>query len=91
MKNCAILSALLISTFGCTTIDTVTDDKIENKVYSGTAKHIDLGCGHGVCIDAPFSFVLDTILLPATIPVTLYKVSKSDEEVQRENYVERQE
>lgn len=73
MRRYLILIMLAFS--GCTTIDTVSDEKVKNKILSGTARHIELQCAHAVCIDAPFSLVLDVVLLPATIPLTFYKNS----------------
>ncbi len=65
-----ILSLLILPTLSqCVSVDSLQNAE-PNKVYAGTRAHIALQCAHGVCIDAPFSFVLDTVLLPVTIPWT---------------------
>src|SRR6266850_3202781 len=61
----------------CATIVTLSEDETKNKVYSGTLRHIDLKCGHAVCLDFPFSLVTDTLLLPLTIPWSLINLIKS--------------
>ncbi len=62
---------------GCATIGTLSEKETKNKVYSGTIRHVELKCAHGVCIDFPFSFVADTVLLPITIPWTLVNLARS--------------
>lgn len=64
-----IIAALLIMS-GCETVFTLKHEDGKNKIYTGTISHINGFCNHGRCLDAPFSFVLDTILLPVTIPWT---------------------
>lgn len=65
---------------GCTTIDTISDKNVNNKIFSGTIRHVELACGHAVCIDAPFSFVADVVLLPVTIPWSIYNGATVDSE-----------
>jgi len=72
-----IITALLIIS-GCETVYTLKHENGRNKVYTGTISHINGFCDHGRCLDAPFSFVLDTILLPATIPWTAYNYIATD-------------
>lgn len=63
---------------GCTTIDTVSDKNINNKIFSGTIRHVELACAHAVCIDAPFSFAADVVLLPVTVPWSIYNATTKD-------------
>lgn len=70
-----IILALVASS--CTTIGTLTEPETKNKIYSGTIRQAELKCAHGTCIDFPFSFAADTLLLPVTIPWTLVNHSKS--------------
>ncbi len=51
----------------CVSVESLQNTE-PNKIYAGTRAHLTLKCAHGVCIDAPFSFVVDTLLLPVTIP-----------------------
>jgi len=73
--NCSFIFSILFAISGCTTIGTLGEEEHNNKVYSGTLRQFELACGHAVCIDFPFSFVADTILLPVTIPWSIYNVS----------------
>jgi uncharacterized protein YceK len=74
-----LVSILLVLTIGslagCTTLSTLGEEEHNNKIYSGTIRQVELGCGHGVCIDFPFSLVADTVLLPVTIPWSIYNTS----------------
>lgn len=55
---------------GCGTLANTFEPEPENKIYVGV--RADLGAvGHGGLLDLPFSFVLDTLLLPYTIPKTI--------------------
>jgi uncharacterized protein YceK len=74
----SFLLAALITLSGCATLATLSEDETKNKIYSGTIRHIELKCAHATCIDAPFSLVLDTLLLPFTIPKTIWNSSKSE-------------
>lgn len=79
MKNIFLFAAaitLLLS--GCATIVSLQEDG-KNKIYSGTIKHFELGCAHAVCLDFPFSLAADTVVLPYTIPRTIYNCISSDE------------
>lgn len=67
----AALIVLLSSVTGCVTVGTLVENKSANKVYSGTARHIQSGCSSIVCVDLPLSFVADTAMLPVTVPWTL--------------------
>lgn len=60
-----------ITLTGCYSMQTLSDQSKKNKVYSGTIEHVEIECRHGACVDAPFSFILDTTLLPLTIPWTI--------------------
>lgn len=58
---------------GCATTVTVFEEDPDNLVYSGTRRDLDgWAFAHGGFIDLPFSFVFDTILLPYTIPRTIW-------------------
>ena len=73
-----IISCMYIS--GCTTIITLSEPETKNKIYSGTVRQIELKCAHGTCLDFPLSFILDTVILPITIPVTIYNYATSKSE-----------
>jgi uncharacterized protein YceK len=73
MRISPILFALALS--GCATIGTLGEPETRNKVYSGTIRDIQLKCAHGTCLDLPFSLAPDTVVLPATIPWSLYNAS----------------
>jgi len=73
--NCSFILSILFSIGGCTTIGTLGEEDNNNKVFSGTLRQFELGCAHGVCIDFPFSLVADAVLLPVTIPWSVYNVS----------------
>lgn len=80
VKRVVVVSlAFMVS--GCMTVGTLADSETKNKVYSGTIAHVENGCGHGLCLDLPFSLVLDTVLLPVTIPFTIYKFVTTPEVV----------
>jgi uncharacterized protein YceK len=65
---------LLLNT-GCVSIGTLSEKEHNNKVFSGTIRHMELSCDHGICVDLPFSLVTDVVLLPVTIPWSIYNVS----------------
>jgi uncharacterized protein YceK len=67
-----MLFALALS--GCATIGTLGEPQTRNKVFSATIKDIQLECAHGSCLDLPFSPAADTVVLPATIPWSIYNV-----------------
>ncbi|MBU2893720.1 YceK/YidQ family lipoprotein [Colwellia sp. D2M02] len=83
MRKCSSLSFLILFTFlsaGCTTIYTLGNEEQNNKIFSGTIRQVELACGHAVCVDFPFSLVADVVLLPATIPWSIYNVSTNSAE-----------
>ncbi|GAA0810990.1 hypothetical protein GCM10009111_02800 [Colwellia asteriadis] len=71
---------VLLSTTGCVSIGTLGEKEHNNKVFSGTIRHMELACAHGICVDFPFSLVTDTVLLPVTIPWSIYNVSTDSAE-----------
>jgi uncharacterized protein YceK len=68
---------------GCATIFTVTEEKPRNKIYSGTMASFSNSWWfiHGGIFDWPFSLVLDTVLLPYTVPKTIVNYCCSDKAV----------
>lgn len=65
------LAALLLPALsGCGTLANTFEEEPKNKIYIGVRVDID-AFGHGGFLDLPFSLVLDTILLPYTIPKTI--------------------
>lgn len=73
---------VLVTTAGCATIVTLQEDG-RNKIYSGTLRHFDLACAHATCLDFPFSLVADTVILPYTIPLTIYNVASGSDAKQK--------
>lgn len=75
MKHCLKsmaprVSALALS--GCATLANTFEDEPKNKIYVGVRQDFTgRTFAHGGFVDWPFSLVLDTILLPYTIPVTI--------------------
>lgn len=69
-----VLITLLGLSSGCSTLFYISEDEPPNKIYVGTREI--LRNPHRVLLDLPFSFVLDTVLLPYTIPVTIYNSTK---------------
>lgn len=62
----AALTLLVLSSAGCGTLGTMFDPKCARwEPYSGVAASAN---GHMTQIDIPFSFGLDTVCLPITIP-----------------------
>jgi uncharacterized protein YceK len=70
MRISLVLLAVALS--GCATIGTLGEPQTRNKVFSGTIRDIQLEGAHGTCLDFPFSLVGDIVVLPATIPWSLY-------------------
>lgn len=67
----ATVIALALS--GCATTIAVFEEDPDNLVYSGTRRDLDgWALAHGGFLDLPFSFVFDTVLLPYTIPRTIW-------------------
>lgn len=61
-----------LSLSGCATLANTFEDEPKNKVYVGVRQDFTgWTFAHGGLIDWPFSLVLDTILLPYTIPKTI--------------------
>ena len=74
MKLLLILSACLCS--GCGTIVTLShNQEWPNQIYAGTRASAN---GHVTQIDVPFSLIADTLVLPYTIPRTIYNLSQQD-------------
>jgi uncharacterized protein YceK len=75
----AATTALLIAALcGCATAGTLAEHETKNKVFSGTIRHVELKCAHGVCLDFPFSLVADTVLLPVTIPWSIANWARAE-------------
>ena len=53
---------------GCGTVGSLVDREQPTKVYAGTRASAN---NHGGMLDTPFSLMLDTALLPVTIPWTI--------------------
>ena len=71
---------LALALSGCATSVTVFEEDSDNLVYSGARRDLDgWAFAHGGFIDLPFSFVFDTVLLPYTIPRTIWKHAKAEE------------
>lgn len=91
LTRCLLALPVLMTLAGCGTLATLEEKENRNKVYSGTIRHVELKCAHATCLDAPFSVLLDTLLLPVTLPWTAYnymaadKASKPIEQVAQEN------
>ena len=71
-------AVVIMSMTGCATTVALQEDG-KNQIYSGTIKHFELGCAHAVCLDFPFSLIADTVILPYTIPRTIYNYSKGND------------
>ncbi len=65
---------------GCATRTTLREDETKNKIYSGTIRHCDLTGWYDTVYDLPFSFVADTVILPYTIPKTIYNYHSEEQE-----------
>ena len=75
----AVLLALALS--GCATLGITFTDEPKNKIYIGVRQDFTgWTFAHGGFVDWPFSLVLDTILLPYTIPRTIWNHATDDEE-----------
>jgi uncharacterized protein YceK len=72
-----IVTLLVLS--GCATIVTLTEPETNNKIFSGTIRHIENKCAHGICLDMPFSLVVDAVVTPITIPWTAYNYIRPEE------------
>jgi len=79
MKNYKLLFLMIfvLLTYGCGTMITIGEDKQwPNQIYAGT-RAAAYG-SHGTQIDVPFSLVTDTVVLPYTIPRTIYNYTHID-------------
>jgi uncharacterized protein YceK len=73
-------AALALALSGCATGVTVFEEDPDNLVYSGARRDLDgWAFAHGGFIDMPFSFVADTVLLPYTIPRTIWNHATAEE------------
>ena len=72
--------ALIGTLSGCGTVGSLVDREQPTKVYAGTRASAN---SHGGMLDTPFSLVLDTALLPVTIPWTLVNRLAGREAAQR--------
>jgi uncharacterized protein YceK len=72
--------SLLLALSGCGTLANTFEDEPKNKIYVGVRQDFTgWTFAHGGFIDWPFSLVLDTILLPYTIPVTIHNYATEGE------------
>src|SRR5574341_488872 len=78
-QNVIATCIALLALSGCATTATLTEPETNNKIFSGTIRHIELKCAHATCLDMPFSLLADAVLLPVTIPWTAYNFSRSNE------------
>lgn len=73
--------ALVLALSGCATLANTFEDEPKNKIYVGVRQDFTgWTFAHGGFVDWPFSLVLDTILLPYTIPVTIRNYAADDGE-----------
>jgi uncharacterized protein YceK len=79
----ATVIVLALALSGCATTVTVFEEDPDNLVYSGARRDLDGWVFiHGGFLDLPFSFVADTVLLPYTIPRTIWKHAPDGEEAE---------
>lgn len=73
-------TSLAFALSGCATLANTFKDEPKNKIYVGVRQDFNgWTFAHGGFIDWPFSLVLDTILLPYTIPVTIWNYAADGE------------
>ena len=73
--------ALALALSGCGTLANTFEEEPKNKIYVGVRQDFTgWTFAHGGFVDWPFSLVLDTILLPYTIPVTIRNYATDDGE-----------
>jgi uncharacterized protein YceK len=92
IKLAISVSCLFIS--GCMSLGGTFADERCNKIYVGTSINIDYlvnnSSGHGITnvpfiiLDFPFSLVMDTLLLPYTIPKSMVCTKNNSERVVNE-------
>lgn len=69
----ALVALFAVALSGCGTIVTLSDSKTwPNQIYAGTRASAR---GHATQPDIPFSLVADTLILPYTIPRTIYNIA----------------
>lgn len=82
---CALLSAFFVTTSGCATVTTIqTADPKTAKIFSGTRQDLRAIGGETAenakfrappppwpLLDLPFSFMLDVVMLPLTLPAAV--------------------
>jgi len=85
MRKILILCLLTTLISGCVSIKTVSEAKPCNKIYSGTVGNLTDGWWlmHSLFLDVPFSFVLDTLMLPYTVPKTLHNEYSENSECKK--------
>ena len=79
---------LALSLSSCMSLHgTFASNKICNRVYIGTRADFRLILLSPILgfLDLPFSFVVDTVLLPYTIPVSIQDCSKDDDGERRKD------
>lgn len=77
IRGPVLVAALALS--GCAALANTFEDEPKNKVYVCVRQDFTgWTFAHGGFIDWPFSLVLDTILLPYTIPVTIGNYATDD-------------
>ena len=75
----AAVALLAPALSGCATLANTFEDEPKNKIYIGTRQDFTLWTFiHGGIFDWPFSLILDTILLPYTIPVTIAAYARDE-------------
>ena len=73
----AALALLLLA--GCGTLANTFEEEPKNKIYVGVRQDFTgWTFAHGGFLDWPYSLVLDTILLPYTIPKTIANYAAED-------------
>lgn len=73
--------ALVLALSGCGTLANTFEEEPKNKIYVGVRQDFTgWTFAHGGFVDWPFSLVLDTILLPYTIPKTIANYLADDGE-----------
>jgi len=79
LKPLALVACLSPALSGCGTLANTFEEEPRNKVYAGVRADLtEWTLLHGGVLDLPFSFVLDTILLPYTIPKTIANHAADD-------------
>lgn len=80
IRHPTLVLVLALALSGCATLANTFEDEPKNKVYVGVRQDFTgWTFAHGGFVDWPFSLVLDTILLPYTIPVTIRNYATDDD------------